>query len=146
MFTYLGTNMPLTSSVTLYFLDIVKGYKIYYNIEKGDIVKNDKGKFVYKTRKIELQIYFKDIIYIYRDTFERKLHMKTSYNSFIIDMTIKNMRKMLDDRFVMCHRSCIINNERISEKNYVKGYFITDMGEKIELLSKKYRVFDNDEC
>jgi len=42
MFTYLGTNMPLTSSVTLYFLDIVKGYKMYYNIEKGDIVKNDK--------------------------------------------------------------------------------------------------------
>jgi len=126
------------------FVDLEKRLK--KDIKKIISKKNDKGKFVYKTRKIELQIYFKDIIYIYRDTFERKLHMKTSYNSFIIDMTIKNMRKMLDDRFVMCHRSCIINNERISEKNYVKGYFITDMGEKIELLSKKYRVFDNDEC
>jgi len=126
------------------FVDLEKRLK--KDIKKIISKNHDNGKFVYKTRKIELQIYYKDIIYIYRDTVERKLFMKTSYNHFIIDMSMKNMIKMLDDRFVMCHRSCIVNNDRISEKNYVKGYFITDMGEKIDLLSKKYRVFDNDDC
>jgi len=126
------------------FVDLDKRLK--KDIKKIISKSNDNGKFVYKTRKIEMQVYYKDIIYIYRDTEERKLFMKTSYNHFIIDMSMKNMIKMLDDRFIMCHRSCIINNERISQKNYVKGYFITDMGEKIDLLSKKYRILDNDEC
>ena len=126
------------------FVDLDKRLK--KDIKKIISKSNDNGKFVYKTRKIEMQVYYKDIIYIYRDTEERKLFMKTSYNHFIISMSMKDMIKMLDDRFVMCHRSCIINNERISKKDYVKGYFITDMGEKLDLLSKKYRVFDNDEC
>jgi len=125
------------------FVDLEKRLK--RDIKKILSKKQDNGKFVYKTRKVELQVYYKDIIYIYRDTIDRKLFMKTSYNYFIIDMSMKEMKKMLDDRFIMCHRSCIINNERISEKNYVKGYFITDMGEKVDLLSKKYRVFDNEE-
>ena len=122
------------------FMDLDK--RLRRDIKKIITKKHDKGKFIYKTRKIELQIYYKDIIYIYRDTIERKLYMKTTNNEFIIDMPIKDIRKKLDDRFIMCHRSCIINNERISKKNYVDGYFITDMGEKIDLLSKKYRVFD----
>ena len=47
---------------------------------------------------------------------------------------------MLDNRFKQCHRSCIVNDDRITEKNFVEGYFITDTGEQVNLLSKKYRV------
>ena len=101
--------------------------------------KNDHGKFIYKTKKIELQIYFKDIMYIYRDTVDRKMIIKTSNNEFIVNISIKEMQSKLDDRFKLCHRSCIINEDRITERNYVEGYFITDTGEQVFMLSKKYR-------
>ena len=101
--------------------------------------KHDNGKFIYHTRKISLQIFYKDIIYIYRDTVDRKLIIKTTNNEFIVNLSINETLKLLDSRFIQCHRSCIINNDRIPEKNYVEGYFITDTGEQVNLLSKKFR-------
>jgi len=50
------------------------------------------------------------------------------------------MQSKLDERFNMCHRSCVINEDRVTEKNYVEGYFVTDTGEKVDMLSKKYRI------
>ena len=107
--------------------------------------KYDNDKFIYSNRKINLQLYLKDILYIYRETIDRKLVIKTTNNEFLVNMTISGILKYLDNRFVRCHKSCIINNDRISEKNYAKGYFITDTGEKVNLLSKKYQeVKDED--
>ena len=120
------------------FMDLEKRLK--RDIKKIISKKNDYGKFIYKTRKIELQIYLKDIMYIYRDTVDRKLVIKTTNNEFIVNLAMKEMQTMLDERFKMCHRSCLINEDRIVEKNYVEGYFITDTGETVDMLSKKYRV------
>lgn len=102
--------------------------------------KHDFNKFIYQSRKLSLQIYLKDIIYIYRDTIDRKLIIKTTNNEFVVTMTFEKLLKMLDKRFKQCHRSCVINDDRIVEKNYSEGYFITDTGEKLSLLSKKYKV------
>lgn len=101
--------------------------------------KYDTDKFIYNNNKISLQIYLKDIIYVYRDTVDRKLVIKTTNNQFIVNMPINEMMEKLDDRFIQCHRSCIINNERIVEKNYAQGYFVTDTGEKVDMLSRKYQ-------
>ena len=78
-------------------------------------------------------------MYIYRDTVERKLIIKTTNNEFLVNMSIADILKKLDNRFTRCHKSCIINEDRVVEKNYSKGYFITDTSEVVDLLSKKYR-------
>ena len=128
-------------------------YKTFDFIEKFDNIENrlkkdlkkiinkkhDNDKFIYETRKISLQIFLKDIIYICRDTIDRKLIIKTTNNEFIVSMTFDNIMKKLDKRFKQCHRSCVINEDRITEKNFVEGYFITDTGERVNLLSKKYK-------
>jgi len=101
--------------------------------------KHDVGKFIYNTRKISLQIYYKDIVYIYRDTIDRKLVIKTTNNEFIVALNISDILKKLDSRFKQCHRSCIYNNDRVTEKNYSNGYFITDTGEQVNMLSKKFK-------
>ena len=101
--------------------------------------KNDIDKFIYETKKVSLQIYLKDIIYIYRDTIDRKLIIKTTNNEFVVAMTFDKITKLLDKRFKQCHRSCIINEDRINKKNFVEGYFVTDTGEQVNLLSKKYK-------
>ena len=52
--------------------------RLKQDLEKIEKQKYDKEKFIYKSRKISLQLYLKDIIYIYRDTVDRKLIIKSS--------------------------------------------------------------------
>ena len=49
---------------------------------------------------------------------------------------IKDVFDYLDGRFVQCHRSCIVNKNRVEELNYKEGYFVLDTGEKVYMLSK----------
>lgn len=109
------------------------------DLEKIEKQKYDKEKFIYESRKISLQLYLKDIIYIYRDTIDRKLVIKTTKNEFTVNLSIFEILDKLDSRFVQCHRSCIINEDRIVMKNYVDGTFTTDTGEVVPMLSKKYQ-------
>lgn len=106
----------------------------------------DNKMFVYKgTNGIELSLYYKSILYIYRETEDRKLVVVTNSNRYMLSMSIKDAFEYLDDRFVQCHRSCIVNKTHITEKNYKEGYSTLDNGEKVYFLSKKYkRDLEND--
>ncbi|MDD4188385.1 MAG: LytTR family transcriptional regulator DNA-binding domain-containing protein [Bacilli bacterium] len=101
--------------------------------------KVDIGKFYYSNSKIDVQIYYKDITYIYRDTIERKLVIKTTTNKFLLNKTILEISKELDDRFKQIHRACIVNIDRVNMFNWSKGYFELDNGEKVNLCSKNFR-------
>ena len=96
----------------------------------------DNKMFKYNANNIELNIYYRNILYIYRDKDERKLVIVTPNNNYKVTMAIKEIPQYLDDRFVQCHRSCIVNKNRVEEKNYKKGYFVLDTGDKVFLLSK----------
>ena len=100
----------------------------------------DNKMFIYKANNIELNIYYKTILYIYRDTEERKLIIVTDTNEYKVNLCIKEIFDYLDDRFKQCHRSCIVNTDRVQEKNYKEGYFIVDNEKigKVYMLSKKY--------
>ena len=124
--------------------DFIEKFDNYENRLKKDLKKiiskkYDNTKFTYHTRKVSLQIFMKDIIYIYRDTVDRKLVIKTTNNVFEVNLSINEIMKQLDSRFKQCYRSCIINEDRICKKDYVEGYFITDTGETVHMLSKMYR-------
>ena len=101
--------------------------------------KSDHGKFSFVSNKISMQIYYKDITYIYRDTSERKLVIRTSNNNFFLNTGITDILEQLDDRFIQVHRACIVNTQRVTVYNWVKGYFILDTGEKIDMCSKTYK-------
>ncbi len=105
----------------------------------------DNKMFKYDANNVELNIYYRNILYIYRDTEERKLIIVTPNNKYKVSMAIKEIPKYLDDRFVQCHRSCIVNKNRVEAKNYKEGYFILDTGEKVYLLSKmNKKLMEND--
>lgn len=101
--------------------------------------KADYGKFYYCNSKIDMQIYYKDITYIYRDTAERKLVIKTSNNKFLLNKSILEISKELDERFQQVHRACIVNKDRVNLFNWSKGYFVLDNGEKVDLCSKSFK-------
>ena len=131
-------------------------YKVFNFIEKFDnmdarleqdlktIVRktDDKKKFIYINNKISLQIYMKDIMYIYRDTLERKLVIVTTNNRYLVSMTFQNLLEKLDSRFMQIHRACVVNDERIRLYNWNEGYFELDNTEKVYMLSKSFRKED----
>lgn len=99
----------------------------------------DNKMFTYTTRQFDLKIYYRTILYIYREKDERKLVIVTDTNKFKIGLTIGEMLTHLDDRFKQCHRACIVNTERVHKYDWNEGEFLLDTKEKVPFLSKKYK-------
>ena len=98
----------------------------------------DKKILKIKGANVDLEIYMKNILYIEKDDRKSIIHA-CGNNIFKTSLTLEKLLEMLDERFVQTHKSCIANRERMVERNYAKNYFVLDTGEKVELLSKKYR-------
>lgn len=101
--------------------------------------KFDSQMFTYKSRNIDFQIYYKSILYIYRDKKERKIIIQTDTNCFKLNLTMAEALSLLDTRFKTVHRACIVNTERVMKYNWSKGTFLLDTGEEVPLLSRKYK-------
>ena len=129
-------------------------YKVFDFIEKFDSMEErfkndinqillrkwDKKKFTYSNNRISFEIYLDDILYLYRDTVERKVAIKTvKGNIFYVNKNINQIIEDLDDRFVQVHRSCIVNKDKVNVYNWAKGYFVLDTGERVDMLSKTYK-------
>lgn len=99
----------------------------------------DNKMFKYRNSNFSLQIYYRSITYIYRDKETRKIIINTDKTNYSLIMTLTESLNFLDSRFKMVHRACIVNMDRVETFNWSKGYFILDSGEKISMLSKKFK-------
>lgn len=130
-------------------------YKVFDFIEKFDSMEKrvekdirkivtrkwDKSKYIYSNNRVNFEIFLDEILYIYRDTVERKLVvMTTNGYTHKLNKNINELLKELDGRFRQVHRSCIVNTDKVNLYNWAKGYFVLDNNDKVDLLSKKYRV------
>lgn len=128
-------------------------YKVFAFIEKFenmnkrikdvllDIInmKKNNDKFLYCNSKENIQIYFKDILYIYTEKSERKLAIVTNKKTFFINLSLKEALEKCDNKFKQVHRACIVNTNMVDLYNWNEGYFILKNGEKINLCSKNYK-------
>ena len=99
----------------------------------------DNKMFIYSNRFFDLKIYYRSILYIYREKDERKLVIVTENNRFKVGLTIPEMLEKLDGRFKQCHRACIVNRSRVHKYDWNKGTFTLDTKENVDMLSKKYK-------
>ena len=99
----------------------------------------DNKMFKFECRNMNLQIFYRSITYLYRDTEERKLIINTDNTSYAIYMNVQDSLKYLDNRFLMVHRACVVNMDRVEEFNWSKGYFVLNNGVRVHLLSRKYK-------
>ena len=84
-----------------------------------------------------------DILYLTKESFERKTVIKTDYAEFKVNNSLTEIINMLDERFIQTHRSCFINNDRKVKIDKTNKIIYFDNGEKIDLLSDKYRKVFN---
>lgn len=124
--------------------DFIEKFHDFDKKLKFDIEKIFKKNFDYKMLKIKskninIRIYYRSILYIYRDTTTRKLNVVTKNNTYIVNLSIQEMLELLDERFIIVHRACIVNSSYVSQLDWNDNSFVLETGEKINLLSKKYK-------
>lgn len=84
-------------------------------------------KFKYKS--VNYNISYKDIIYIEKESDNKRCIIHTNKNTYYIQSTLSKLITKLDDRFLKCSRSYIINLEEVLKYN-TKDNIITFKSKK----------------
>lgn len=87
----------------------------------------------------DYNIPFDKILYIYRDTVERKIIIVTENSEYMIRINLKDIKDMLPNYFEYSHKACIINMNKVEAfdwKNYII-YFSN--GTSTNLLSRTHK-------
>lgn len=80
-----------------------------------------------------------DILYVTRDSVERKCVIKTDYSLFKINKNLYDLKDGLNNSFVQSHRACIVNIDRVVSVDSRNRIITFDNGETIDLLSANYK-------
>lgn len=116
------------------------------NCEKRLIKSFDKALKLFKVKSI---IRFKDngilytipqedILYITRDSVERKCIIVTDYSEFHIGKSLAELESIVNKNFIKTHRACLINKKRIIGFNPTQREVIFDNGTKCNLISTRF--------
>lgn len=116
------------------------------NCENRLIKALDKSLKMFKVRKtirfkdngILYSIPLDDILYITRDSIDRKCIIVTDYNEFKIGKNLNQIEEMLNDDFVKTHRACLMNKKRITSFNKTKRTVTFDNGSQSDLISTRF--------
>jgi len=81
----------------------------------------------------------KDILYITRDSVERKCIIKTDYTLHKVNKSLIELKELSEGALTQTHRACLVNNERIEKIDKTNRIIIFDDGTSIDLLSDNYK-------
>ena len=114
-------------------------YRLTKSLKKALDLLSHKNIIKFTDRNIVYTINVDDILYLTKESFERKTIIKTDYTEFKVNKTLAELVEMLDDRFIQTHRSCYINEDRKVKIDKARRIITFDNGETTDLLSDKYR-------
>ncbi len=97
----------------------------------------DKKKIIKVENKgVSYIVYLKDILYIERDTVDRKCFIHTGYGIVPISKTLNELRDELGNDFYMSHRSCLVNLNNISKIDWKENIIFFDNNTSTNLLAR----------
>lgn len=79
-----------------------------------------------------------DILYITRDSVDRKCIIVTDYNEFKVGKNLKELEAMVNANFVKTHRACLMNSKRVLSFNRAQREVIFDNGMTSDLISTRF--------
>lgn len=128
----------------LLFLSFINKFDDFENrlnksLKKSLELLRRKNVIRFKDRNVLYTININDILYLTKESFERKTIIKTDYTEFKVNNSLNEIVKMLDDRFIQTHRACYINKDRAVKIDKAKRIIMFDNNEKTDLLSDKYK-------
>lgn len=109
------------------------------SLEKALELLGKKNIIRFQDRGILYTINTNDILYLTKESFERKTIIKTDYTEFKVNKPLSDIILLLDNRFIQTHRACYVNSNRVSKIDKIRRTITFDNNETIDLLSEKYR-------
>lgn len=129
----------------LNFLTFISKYDDYENHIEEAIIEALKYVGIKRTLEfiefgVSYSIPLDNILYITKDTVDRKTVIVTQYNEFRVYYALNKILKELESsNFVQTHRSCVVNMRRVESINFNKRVITFDNGYTIDLLSDTYK-------
>lgn len=97
---------------------------------------NDKKILVLESSGMTYRIHTDDILYIVKDSVERKCTIKTTYDEIVVVKSMSELGSMLDERFYLSHRSCYINLDNVKAIDWRNNTIYFTSGDTIDYLSR----------
>lgn len=91
-------------------------------------------KYKYKTTYYNIDL--KDIMYIEKEKDNKRVIIKTKEKEYLYPSTLTKIEKLLDNRFIKCSRSYIINREQMQQYNTKDNIIIMKSGEQVNEISR----------
>ena len=82
---------------------------------------------------------FNDILYITKESNDRKSIIKTVNNEYKVNLTLKEVVDVCDGKLVQTHRSCFVNMDRVRVIDKRDNLIIFDNDVSIDMLSNMYK-------
>ena len=128
----------------LWFLSFINKFddsdnRLRKSIKKALQMLNVQTRLHFEEKGVIYNISLNDILYITRDSIDRKSVIKTEHNEYRTYKTLLELKNLLDGRFIQTHRACLVNMERVIFINKMKKIISFDNGINIDLLSDKYK-------
>ena len=79
-----------------------------------------------------------DILYITRDSVERKCIIVTDYSEFHVGKNLAELEEEVNDNFVKTHRACLMNTKRILSFSKSQKEVVFDNGMTSDLVSTRF--------
>lgn len=80
-----------------------------------------------------------DILYVTKESNDRKCIIKTINNEFKVGLTLKDVVDLCDYKLTQTHRSCFVNMDRVRVIDKHDNVIVFDNGLNIDMLSSTYK-------
>ncbi len=91
-------------------------------------------KYKYKTTYYNIDL--KDIIYIEKEKESKRVIIKTKEEDYYYPSSLTEIEKILDNRFIKCSRSYIINKEQVKLYNTKENIIVLKSGDMVKEISR----------
>lgn len=112
--------------------------RLYNAIDKALKMFKIRKTIRFKDNGILYSLPIDDILYITRDSIDRKCIIVTDYNEFKVGKNLNELEKMVTSNFIKTHRACLMNKKRIISFNKTKRIVTFDNGTKCDLISTRF--------
>lgn len=127
----------------LMFLTFICKFDDYENrltsaLDKSLLIGDSVKAITFKNDSIIYTVKTCDILYIYRDSVDRKSIIVTPSNEYTINKSLSEIFNQLGNSFKYSHRACIVNKDRISKIDKKKNLIIFDTDNTTDMLSNSF--------
>lgn len=113
--------------------------KLTASIKKAIRIVGEKQSLRLTDHSVVYTIPLSDILYLYRDSVDRKTIIKTDYSEFRVNKPLSELIQLLNGSFKHSHRSCIVNMDRIISVDKKNNVIMFDGGETIDMVNSDFK-------